>query len=63
MLTFALIMAFAFSGCSLITIYNQYDRDSSVEDSSMEDSSVEDSSSEEAPPQDSSDWDGWTDFY
>ncbi len=58
MLTVALIMAFAFSGCSLITIYNQYDRDSSVEDSSMEDSS-----SEEAPPEDSSDWDGWTDFY
>ncbi len=58
MLAVVFVMVFAVSGCSLLKIYNQYDKDSSVEDSSVGDSSVEDSSTE-----DSSDWDGWTDFY
>ena len=59
----AFIMAVAFSGCALIKIYNQYDKDSSVEDSSVEDSSVGDSSGEDYPSEDSSEWEGWTDFY
>ena len=54
----AFIMAVAFSGCALIKIYNQYDKDSSVEDSS-----VGDSSGEDYPSEDSSEWEGWTDFY
>ena len=63
MLAVVFIMAFAVSGCSLLKIYNQYDKDSSVEDSSVEDSSVGDSSVEDSSTEDASDWDGWTDFY